>query len=1034
MNEQEQAELAQLKARQARLEQELASLSNQLKLFEDRLKQSALDVAVPTQKASRSAPPIPAPQSGISPEPVPPAKPNVSPAPPVIRMTEAARERETRRVPDGTAGQPAPISSPPATPVAPASTLKLREEPAEQKILKGACQVCQGEIEFPTNALGSTMLCPRCGQPTVLASGMPPIPPRILAETTSQPVRPSGGPAKSAEVRSFEMRLGTYWLVRIGIVMVLTGLVFFGNLAYQNYISQLGPGGKVCLLYLASAALLGAGWWWQRQAAKESLKNYAQVLFAGGLAALYFTTYAAHYVEPLKIIQSPLADGVLLLACAGFMVWIADRKKSEVLALFAVGLAYYTSIITRVGSFTLYSNLVLTVAAVCFLVRNRWAALSFGSLVATYAAYGFWRFFDGSSWHWASPEEGLWSGTYFLISYWVVFTSAVFLSKHQKFAGQNRATFLTLNNGAFFTMFLLTMLQVDTHGFWKFALIYGGSLLVLAELSRRSLPTEPLSSNSYLTQGVLLVTVGFISKFAGLHLALILAAESIVLLLMGQQRQNLVLTIGAYLAAGLAVAAGIDGMRQNEPAGVWLAMGLGAFMVVNTLLVHRQTTQANALTVRPQPAYFTVLALVIWLVTTWDNTSRVHFPLVLAIEGVLLTLTIYVLRIREITFFSQGYLVLAQLAWVWNWIDLGHAVPWSNPALLIALSLGLSHWWQKQKALKVPAEMALFWQGVYALAIVGLLYFWLSPKVEASEWLVLTAGLAIGLTAYGVITRAWFVASVGQLFVAVSVARFAQHIWEGRSGWAFALAPMFALGLLSWGTVRWFERRPDARQQVKEPLLETALIYRWVALVMSIAWICDYVPARERIWLLSLVALWVFLFAGLKRSREALLFSAAYTVTALALFWLPLIEAPRVYWPNLVAIVSLLTQRQIARRLADRYVIAAEVHTGVILIGGLSVWLFVSRWVLEQASGFYLTASWSLLALAFFTIGILLRERVYRWLGLGVLACAIGRVVISDVWKLETLYRILSFMALGIVLLVLGFIYNKYQEKIREWL
>jgi uncharacterized membrane protein len=42
--------------------------------------------------------------------------------------------------------------------------------------------------------------------------------------------------------------------------------------------------------------------------------------------------------------------------------------------------------------------------------------------------------------------------------------------------------------------------------------------------------------------------------------------------------------------------------------------------------------------------------------------------------------------------------------------------------------------------------------------------------------------------------------------------------------------------------------------------------------------------------------------------------------------------------------------------------------------------------------------------------------------------------MVIDVWKLETLYRILSFMALGVVLLVLGFIYNRYQEKIREWL
>jgi uncharacterized membrane protein len=59
---------------------------------------------------------------------------------------------------------------------------------------------------------------------------------------------------------------------------------------------------------------------------------------------------------------------------------------------------------------------------------------------------------------------------------------------------------------------------------------------------------------------------------------------------------------------------------------------------------------------------------------------------------------------------------------------------------------------------------------------------------------------------------------------------------------------------------------------------------------------------------------------------------------------------------------------------------------------------------------------------------------MYRWVGLGVLAFALGRVVFFDVWKLQTVYQILSFMALGIVLLVLGFIYSKYQEKIREWL
>ena len=210
-------------------------------------------------------------------------------------------------------------------------------------------------------------------------------------------------------------------------------------------------------------------------------------------------------------------------------MWIADRRKSEVMALFAVGLAFYSSVITRVGEFTLYSNFILTVAAVVFLVRNRWAGLSFASLATSYAGYAFWRFLHEDGWRWASPDENLWLGAGFLASYWLVFTAATFLSKSEKLSGPNRAAFLTLNNGAFFALFLLTMLQVHTGGFWKVCLGYGTTLLALAGLAKKFLPAEPLAKNAYLTQGLLLVTLGFITKFAGLQLALVLGVESVVL-------------------------------------------------------------------------------------------------------------------------------------------------------------------------------------------------------------------------------------------------------------------------------------------------------------------------------------------------------------------------------------------------------------------------------------------------------------------------------------------------------------------------
>jgi len=160
-----------------------------------------------------------------------------------------------------------------------------------------------------------------------------------------------------------------------------------------------------------------------------------------------------------------------------------------------------------------------------------------------------------------------------------------------------------------------------------------------------------------------------------------------------------------------------------------------------------------------------------------------------------------------------------------------------------------------------------------------------------------------------------------------------------------------------------------------------------------------------------------------------------FTAAGFALFWLPPSGEAAVYLPSLVAILVLLGQQQLARRVREHYEFNEGLHTTMILAGGASLWRFVSKWVvLVQAEGFYLTVVWATLALMLFVAGLLLSERIYRWLGLGVLGCALGRVVILDVWKLETLYRIFSFMALGIVLLVLGFIYNKYQEKIKQWL
>ena len=380
---------------------------------------------------------------------------------------------------------------------------------------------------------------------------------------------------------------------------------------------------------------------------------------------------------------------------------------------------------------------------------------------------------------------------------------------------------------------------------------------------------------------------------------------------------------------------------------------------------------------------------------------------------------------------GQTLLLAAHCLWQFNFLEQG-APQWWNPLLLIAMTLALGHWWQKQKVMTLGKPVSLVFQLVLSLLFVLLVCRWLGREFSDANWLAVSCLLAATVTAYAALTRAWLLAACAQLFLLPALWLFAEQLVRQAEVRYPALAPIAVLGLLSFATMQWFKQKPNERLQ--NPLLKLAMAYRWVALAMSLWWVMEYIAHSEQIWVLMLIGFVVFAFAGWRKSREALLFGATFSALAVLLLWARSYGANYVYLPNALAILLLLAQQQIAKRLSGRYALDERAQTIVIVLGGLTLWLFVSRWVLRGASGFYLTASWSGLALLLFACGMVLRERMYRWLGLAVLAGALGRVVVFDVWKLETIYRILSFMALGIVLLVLGFVYNKCQEKIRQWL
>jgi len=439
---------------------------------------------------------------------------------------------------------------------------------------------------------------------------------------------------------------------------------------------------------------------------------------------------------------------------------------------------------------------------------------------------------------------------------------------------------------------------------------------------------------------------------------------------------------------------------------------------------------------RPFRSYFVALAVVVCGVATWHAVPEQWVAVAWMIEAVALTALFYVVRMAELPVFAQFLAVGAQAFWFFEFAWRQNRPHWIVPATLIAGTLALSHWWQRQGRLEWRAEARNILQIVYGLALVGVLFFWFQPRFAPAAWLAFLSLLAVGVTIYGVVTRAWILAACGQVFLLVSSLEFFHQFFENKPSWQFALAPMLTWLALGIATTAWLSRH-DAREPVRRPLLQVSLFYRGVAFAMSLWWIFAYVPARNQFWVVIATGLGVLAIAGWLNKREPLVFSGLYLVVAFASWFILVFTEPSLLnWPNLLALLGVLAAQQGVARWPQRFELPPEAPSTAIFMTGLALWLFVSRWVVLQSSGehFYITASWAALAFLLFAAGFMLRERMHRWLGLGILACAVGRVFFFDVWKLATIYRILSFMALGVVLLALGFIYNKYQDKIRQWL
>lgn len=231
-------------------------------------------------------------------------------------------------------------------------------------------------------------------EPPPLAPEATPVPPPLATEEASPPplaASPSADappplPAPAADSREpgFEERLGTRWVVWIGGLALALGGFFM--VRYSIEAGLVGPGVRVFLGGLFAAALLGAGEWSRRKESISNIQalpiaNIPAILTAAGTAVAFATVYAAY---ALYGFLAP-ATAFVLLGLVALGTLAAALLHGPALAGLGVVGAFVTPILVSSGKpdyWALYIYLAIVTAASFGLARIRlWRWLAVTTIV-----------------------------------------------------------------------------------------------------------------------------------------------------------------------------------------------------------------------------------------------------------------------------------------------------------------------------------------------------------------------------------------------------------------------------------------------------------------------------------------------------------------------------------------------------------------------------------------------------------------------------------------------------------------------------
>ena len=850
---------------------------------------------------------------------------------------------------------------------------------------------------------------------------------------------------------SLEIKLGTYWFVRIGVLLLLTGL---GSLAWFNkdFFLELSKETKVTLFYILSFGMGGLGMWLHRR--KKELQNFGQVLIAGSFAGTYFTTYAAHIFQPVKIIESPTLALILLFLLGALMIGAAEKLKSQTIALFAIGSSYYATYVPLIHQGTispwiiLASNLILAIASVVFMVRNQWFRIPAMSMGASYLGFSIWRFLE------KSPDYFI-LVTLFLGSLWLVYTVAVFICKHKEFTDNQRATFLTLNNAALFGFMTWEVLKLSEPDFWILPLSIGLILIGCAFISSRLLKKNPLTKNAYIVQGLSLATLGLMAtKQSESIKGPILAVEALVLMFSSKRLKNIIIQYAAVVVSLASLAFGFISIFDNNGDYFMSSLTITGFLLACGIFSAKFIENKNKILFRNFTSYFTGAAIliftgaVLYQLNNLENsviTSPFYNLLILSSIPIIGCISHYFLKIRELTLLAQipfFFVAVFSLDFI---ADQGSIF---KTISILLLTLCFIHWWKIQghlildpnnhntRLLKIPRII----EACYSVVLVAQIFSWsisttMDKAPNGEPWLWLGPLLAMALMIYSIATKLKYLGALSQLFLGFACLIQIETCLEGHNeNPLLALIPMATILATLLLVKIGVQKLSPLKEQLKKYLSTIQTFYTILFTILVILWVFNYCPGKYQS-LVSMILTVTCLQVGTKmfasHKNLAQYLSLSYLVTGF-LYLAGELSDNNTSILSLLGIFIIMVLQQASKLNKSSFAIPTNAQNYLILATAVAVFVWCTVKVSDTSAGLR-TITWAGLAVIYFLAGISLKERWYRLIGLSTLGISLLSLI-PIIWDMPTELKIASLFVLGAVFVGLGYIYTRYKDHIKKLL